>query len=109
MVKAHEDLGAGIQPLGEKIISNRHFFFSDNIEEVEDEFERRFIIASEKVESEHNFDGAVREKMEIEKQRVLREIEERVAIMKIKQAELIERHKQQKAAAELKKQAALQA
>lgn len=35
----------------------------------------------------------MREKKEIEKQRVLREIEERVAIMKAKQMELIERAK----------------
>jgi hypothetical protein len=84
MLKAHEDLGAGIQPLTEKIVSNRRYFFSDNNEEVADEFERKFILASEKVESEYNFDGAVREKMEIEKRRVLREIEERVAILKVK-------------------------
>lgn len=35
----------------------------------------------------------MREKKEIEKQRVLREIEERVAIMKAKQMELIEKAK----------------
>jgi hypothetical protein len=67
MLKAHQDLGAGTQPLSETIISNRKYFFSDNTEEVADAFEAAFIVASEKVEREHNFDGAVREKMEIEK------------------------------------------